>query len=390
MFPKKPIWFLAVLTTPLSVLSILLLWTASTLAGRLMGLSGVALTTGLVFFLFGMASPRDTAQRKRFLASAALGEILLVVCWGICYSLAPDGKASADAPFQQYYLNGGHFRRAALSNLVPEADQFNLGMALFPLLDNSLSGEKGRKIQRDYQAVYAEMEQDPAFHALGSNMRYAYAEFLPGNFDGGHLYVYTPPRPNSKVGDRLPVLLFLHGSMGNFKGYMWVLKSVADASGCAVVAPSFGLGNWNRDGGTAAIERARQWCVSQPNLDPERIFLVCLSNGGRGLVRAAIQNPQGYKGLISISGYLEHDLVESSSFLSAWRDRPVLVLQGEKDDRVLPTEVRRNVEIMNLGGIRVTAQFYPEADHFLFFSNRREVKDVIGKWLRETGGSPPM
>ncbi len=387
MFSRKLIWSLTGLTVPF-LLSLLLLWTASTLAGRLMGFAGIGLAASLLFFLSGIASPRDTKPRKRFLLSCIACAIVMAGCLATSYSLAPDGKASADAPFRQYYLNGGHFRRAALSNLVPEVDQFNLGMALLSLLDNSLSGERGRKIQRDYQAVYAEMEQDPAFHALGSNMRYAYAEFFPGNFDGGHLYVYTPPRPNSKVGDRLPVLLFLHGSMGNFKGYLWVLKSIADASGCAVVAPSFGLGNWNRDGGTAAIERARLWCATQQNLDPERIFLVCLSNGGRGLLRAAIQNPQGYKGLISISGYLERDLVESASFLSAWRDRPVLVLQGEKDDRVLPTEVRRNVEIMNLGGIRVTTHFYPESDHFLFFSNRQEVKEAIGTWLRGTGGRP--
>ena len=169
---------------------------------------------------------------------------------------------------------------------------------------------------------------------------------------------------------------------GYFKGYMWVWKAFADAYGVAVVSPSFGNGNWQRRGGVDAVERARQWCLADGRFDARRIFLACLSNGGRGMVRAVIAHPRAYRGLISISGYLEYDLISSKAFADAWRGCPMLVVQGGKDDRVPEEDVRECVDRLRLEGVRVQYVLYPERGHFLFFTERKRVVSEIGKWMR--------
>ena len=63
---------------------------------------------------------------------------------------------------------------------------------------------------------------------------------------------------------RRTALVFLHGGLGNFQGYWALWKRFADATGVAIVAPTFGSGNWSGDGGLESIEQARKFCVNHP------------------------------------------------------------------------------------------------------------------------------
>lgn len=254
-------------------------------------------------------------------------------------------------------------------------------MALMPWADPSFKGEKKRRIAEGYDAIAREMDADAECRALGSSLNFAYREILPGRFDSGHIYVYDPaPQPEGK-----PVILFLHGSLGNFKSYVWSMKPVADRVGVAIVTVDFGLGNWQRKGGAGAIERARQWCAAQPGFDAKRIYLAGISNGGRGLVRAASEHPDAYAGLISVSGYWEPDKVSQGDFLQAWNRRPVLLIQGS-DDLCVPTSGVRGVrDLFHLNGVDAEYVEIHGADHFMFFTHREKAMEVIVEWLQRQG-----
>ena len=125
-------------------------------------------------------------------------------------------------------------------------------------------------------------------------MPYAYSDT-----DSGHIYTYVPPHA---PGERLPVLLFLHGSFGNFKGYFYLWRRFADQHHWIVACPSFGFGNWYRSVGPPAIARALERTLAGTPADPERVVLAGLSNGGTGVVRAAASaTPKAYAGLIFLS-----------------------------------------------------------------------------------------
>lgn len=76
---------------------------------------------------------------------------------------------------------------------------------------------------------------------------------------------------------------------------------------------------------------------------------------------------------------------DGAAFLTHWRDRPVLVLAGEADERVSCSYVAKRIANLQAAGVSVTHKAYPSADHFLFFSQADEVLDDISHWLASTG-----
>jgi pimeloyl-ACP methyl ester carboxylesterase len=75
------------------------------------------------------------------------------------------------------------------------------------------------------------------------------------------------------------------------------------------------------------------------------------------------------------------DLVDGAEFQKMWRDRPVLVITGEVDHRIPMTYVEQRVANLRDGKVTVSARFYPEEDHFLFFSQPDNVLGDISHWL---------
>jgi dipeptidyl aminopeptidase/acylaminoacyl peptidase len=77
------------------------------------------------------------------------------------------------------------------------------------------------------------------------------------------------------------------------------------------------------------------------------------------------------------------NVIDSPAFQSAWRGRPVLVISGE-DDRNIPINyVLRRVEQLKAGGVQVALISYPGEDHFLFFTQRRDVSSNIVQWIKD-------
>ena len=74
-------------------------------------------------------------------------------------------------------------------------------------------------------------------------------------------------------------------------------------------------------------------------------------------------------------------LVDSLEFQSMWRDRPVLVITGEDDRRIPLAYVEQRVASLRMASVMVSARFYPEEDHFLFFSQPDNVLGDVSRWL---------
>jgi predicted esterase len=227
------------------------------------------------------------------------------------------------------------------------------------------------------------MRQSPEFECLGSVLNETYQDLFLGAAPTGHYYEYIPEGPSQS----LPVVLFLHGSLGNFKSYLWVWKQMAQQYGFAVVSPTFGAGNWDEAGGEDVIEQAHRYCASHPRLDATRIYLAGLSNGGRGVSLAASRSPDAYRGLIYISPILEPEILLRGSFVAAWKDKPILILHGADDNRVPIDYIREGVDTLKSKGLRVETEFYDNQTHFLFFTIRDQVRVRIGNWLTKEWGS---
>lgn len=335
-------------------LAVLLVIVAATWRGHLFGV------TALAFVLTPLLRRRPALA---LLVATALGVTVLALSVPTPRG-GPDG-AFAVTPVSNHALS--------LTTLLPEIDQLTLGSHLVAFADPYLTRESAAHVRRLFLDVYRPMLDDPQFAALPTQLGEAYAAASTGQ-----RFVYVPPHA---AGERLPCVIFLHGSGGNFTGYLWVWKALADELRFVVVAPGFGFGNWQRPGGVEAVEAARQYAIDSLPVDSDRIVLAGLSNGGRGVMRTIETNGRAYRAVVLISAVVDVDPTPA-----LWRDRSVLLLHGLKDDRISEKWFRLAESSLRAAGARLTVHTDPEEDHFLIFSRRDEFAAWVLPFLRSEAG----
>lgn len=360
---------------PAAVLALLLVINGETTQGRIFGLAAI-LIFPIPILLYIITFLK---KRARWYVAAAFLLLPAVALLLTCYRMAPDGLALPGARADSVFTGTATYRRASAANLVPEIDQLKLGSYVVPIMDPFIDAGQAREIRRLFLGLYRDMGESEEFNRLGSVFNYIYRDAFLFNRPSGHIYQYIPRC--KKADGKLPVILFLHGSFGNFKGYLWLWKRFADEHGYAVVAPSFGMGNWYLRGGVGAVEHARQYCLEHELMDGERIYLAGISNGGTGISRAASKNPAAYKGLIFISPIMEKEVLLTERFTTGWQNRPILVLHGEDDRRIPSYYVKDAAAALQQHGADITVKSYPKEDHFLLFSQPTNLIQEIAAWL---------
>jgi pimeloyl-ACP methyl ester carboxylesterase len=372
--------FLRLLLTALAVIamamSALLLIVFQTRAGVALCFGGLSL--GAVV-LFAMLAWDGRSQKFWRAAGIAFCAWLVTTVWIV--NQTPTGRAPEGAAVQHRYV-GGHdgFRRYAWGNLLPEIDQFLLGFKVVPAIDALFTRKQAAMLSGLTASIYAELEADPAFHELGSVMPEAYDELWRLPFDHGHYYLYIPPRLDRSVPQ--PALVFLHGSGGNFKAYSWLLSKVADELDMILIAPSYGMGNWQEPDTSRVVRAALDDAAKVVSLDAKNVHLMGLSNGGLGVSQAGRNLGESLRSLTFLSPVVDSECISSREFSERWRGRPILVVSGGKDDRVPIDDVAADVEIMTQAGANVTFRNVEDADHFMLFSHRASVVRTVTDWLR--------
>jgi poly(3-hydroxybutyrate) depolymerase len=359
------------------------------LAGAVWGVWGLlALSIGLPAILYapvaeawstrlvamtvvGLLAGTASAMRGRRRTGAALAA-LGVLCGALALARTPDGGGPGAA--RTVYAVAHPYPGYAIPNVIPEIDQMKVGTYLAPALDPIITVSSAARLRRLTMEVYRAMDADPAFAPLGSAMTYAYDDS-----DSRHLYAYVPAHG---AGERLGALVFLHGSGGNFKVYTHLLAAVAERERLVLVAPSYGFGNWQTEGGIDAVESARRYAVDSLGADPGRVVLAGLSNGGRGITRALARDGEAYRALVAISAVLEPEVIDIRVAVKA-RGMPALVVYGTKDDRIPVSHETAGAAALERAGLRVRTHAYEGEDHFLLFSRRDELIEEIGGFVRE-------
>jgi phospholipase/carboxylesterase len=209
-------------------------------------------------------------------------------------------------------------------------------------------------------------------------MGWAYAELAGLPYDVGHYYLYIPKnRPDGP----LPALLFLHGSAGNFKSYMWLWAKLAEEQGLVIIAPSFGFGSWRPPVSMQAVLAAVDDAATVVPLDSTQIYAVGLSNGGIVTSQLGKNFPERFRGLIYLSPVLPPKIVDQEPFLTNWPERPMLIITGAADRRIPLENIKQHVATLEAAGVVLTTKIYPDEDHFLFFSQPENVLNDISIWL---------
>ena len=349
-------------------LSLWWLWAAQTAVGRAIAV------LGLIFTLL----PYTLYQRHRHWNFPLIFTSIVIIT-GI-FAAAPDGQSSSDSSVSHQFTSLTIFPRYNFANLIPEEEQFNLGWRIMPFIDPLLTLQQSRRAAVHALTLYDEMAQDPDFIRLGNVMGWAYDELLGRPFNFGHYYLYIPKNQSNRP---LPAIVFLHGSAGNFKSYLWLWSKLAEQEGFAIIAPSFGFGNWRQEGGVSAVLNALNHANTLTNLDPDRIYLAGLSNGGLGVSLTANAAPERFRGLIFISPVFATEIVDRQPFLNTWQNKPILLVTGEQDKRIPIAYIRQQLTIWQEHNFSLTTALYANEDHFLLFTQANSVLGDISHWLHE-------
>ncbi len=358
------------LLAPLSLLTIL----AETRTGRLFGqfgLMGVGLVVSGIGLLWPMGKPRTWA-----IAGAAFASAFVVLGVAIV-ATSPAAGTGGETGLRSMTIGGRRAPSRGLVGRLPEIDLLKLGTSVATRVAPWLTVEQRRRIRRIPLELEREIEADPVARAIPGMAPMALAELTGRAFEGGHYYAYVPVHePNEKLG----AIVFLHGNAGNFRINAWAWRPFAEERRFVVIAPTHGFGFWG-PASVATVSAALDDALSRLPIDPGRVYLAGISDGGNGVTRAGLAEAPRYRGLIYVSPTLRIDEVGSPAFAGAWRGRPVLVLQGDRDVNVRKADVDPAVERMRELGIDVTYRVFPGEDHFLFFGRRDEVFEAVAEWM---------
>lgn len=187
----------------------------------------------------------------------------------------------------------------------------------------------------------------------------------PGAFDA----VVIEPE-----GARTPTraVLFLHGFMGNVAIQCWEIAQAARQIGALTVCPSANwVGEWWSPQGGAAV---RETIAYLRERGINEIYAGGFSNGGNGIGSLApdLAQAPGIRGLFFIAGIRDADAIRETGL-------PVLVIQGSRDERMTPDDVRAAAHEIGDNARYVEL----DADHFLILKRAAEVQRALGAWLKE-------
>lgn len=253
--------------------------------------------------------------------------------------------------------------------------QLGIALALRPL--TGASRPRAQQVRTCVMRLYNELHDCAEGRGAGSVLHLSLAGLVGAGLHSGHCFAYVPePEP----GERLGALVFLHGNGGNLQIFPWLWRPLAERDRLAILCPSFGFGFWG-EGSAQAVERVRLDAVARFSLDPDRFYLAGLSDGGNGVTRTATAHPDRYRGLVYLSPTMRLDEISDPAFAAAWRDRPVLVIQGGQDRNVTQASVDVAVQRLKAQGSDVSYVVYPEEDHCLIFTRREDLLAVVERWL---------
>ena len=320
------------------------------------------------------------SMRRRLITVLLLlaGSISLFLCARQATGYVDDPEAAARVI---YHNDNRHFS-CSPANLVPEIDQYILGSYLLALIDPNLGWGQAAELRENVRSIYDDLEKDAELATLPCLLGSAYREMIGLKPKPGIQFVYVPERSGWDPLKKKPAIVFLHGGLGNFQGY-WVLwKRFADANGVAIVAPTFGGGNWSGDGGLDAIEQAREFCVNHPRIDGDNLVLAGIANGGTGVILGGRATPEKWRGLLFLSPVIKGKIIESDAFANGWGGRKALIITGERDKHTTSDDVRKAAAGMKEIKMELKEHYLPDRDHFLIYSDWPRLQTLIGKWLK--------
>ena len=208
----------------------------------------------------------------------------------------------------------------------------------------------------------------------------------PGSRGGFSLYIpeyYTPDRA-------WPLVMALHGGSGNGRGFLWSWLRDARSFGAILVAPTATGDTSNKttsskttwalmgeDTDTPNLARILDIARSRCNVDPDRLLLTGMSDGGTFCYVSGLESASPFTHLAPVAATF-HPLMAEMADAERLRGMPIYLVHGRLD-WMFPVQVARQTQaLLSAAGADVTYRELEDLSHCY----PREMNPAILNWLR--------
>jgi hypothetical protein len=263
----------------------------------------------------------------------------------------------------QVFENEGQFICTALTLLGPM------------LVKTDEEREVLRKMSPRVVSVYEQIALDAEVDGLPSALPYC----MSGKVAGGlHCFLHVP-EDNAKR--PAPLLIFLHGGIGNYKFYFYHLLKQARGAGYIVACPTLAGGRWWSDTGRAIFKTTIDRITAEYRVDGDRIFLAGISDGAKGAWTLAAEAESllvnhRLGGLVTIAGTPPAGLPDASL-----GTLPTLFFMGTEEQYFSIDRARKVVESLKARECEITWVEFENEDHFFLLRRAGEVFPRIFEWM---------
>ena len=192
-----------------------------------------------------------------------------------------------------------------------------------------------------------------------SKPRQSERSFKPKN--GGQGYEYLLYEPSAKAKGKLPLLIFLHGRGERGNNLNLVKKhgpaKIVEKKDLPFVVASPQCPRTDLGWKPAIVAGLVDELLSKHPIDPDRVYLTGLSQGGFGTWSTAAEYPDKFAAIAPICGGGKTDWAESYGSLPIWN------FHGDAD-KVVPARMSRvMVDAVKKAGGRIKYTEYPGVGH---------------------------
>ena len=203
--------------------------------------------------------------------------------------------------------------------------------------------------------------------------------------------LYTPAAFAASPDRRVPLLVFLHGN--GHQGYdlagvsnegpplyMGQDPKLRDWMPMAVLVPQLPPGwRWDRPGAAAAVNAlVEQVCLKYPAVDRRRLYLTGLSMGGKGTWLTALDDPDRYAAVATVSAVAVRPEVAKVKLAALPRLR--MICGGDDGDFAAGTQLMFK-ELKPVLGDRIKITVCPNEGHgvwYHWYQDRKFYEDLMG------------
>lgn len=250
------------------------------------------------------------------------------------------------------------------------------------LTGNKLHDDREGTLVTLFSDAYKSIDADPGFRNVKSAMPWCIAGVGTGTGNG---FVYVPDSKRREAGNtEHPAIVFLHGYGGSLLWNLWALKSLFPDH--VILMPSGGIQWEDQDSDAVQQYVENMLAAAKTNLSVTvgRPWLFALSQGGPTAFRLASSHPNKFRGLVAFATWAEKP--EGLSMNSRF---PILMVNGDKDERVTIEEAKRTEKALKGKGASLELRVLEGADHFFFLSQREELRPIVGDFMRLNSYSEP-